>query len=1048
MNQTFPYPGLRPFERDETDIFFGREDHTDQLLEKLGQNRFLAVVGPSGCGKSSIVRTGLLAGLEGGLLASAGIYWHIAEMRPSNHPFARLAEALLDESALGEDYIKHFTDKPEAVASLQATLRRGPLSLDEVWQEAQFDTGTRLLLLVDQFEELFRYYQQGEVEETAAFVALLLAAYQNPNIYVIITMRSDFIGDCAAFYGLPEAVNAGLYLTPRLTRAQLSEAIALPATVFGGTVEEGLLNRLLNDAGNDPDQLPIVQHALMRMRQLAYFTGIEECVLTLAHYEQIGGFKKALSNHADKAYGELTAAQQKIAQVLFRNLSERDSNKRDTRRPSQLGEIARLAEVEWQAVVPVVEVFRKQGRHFLMPPVGQVLVPETVLDISHESLIRQWQRMQGWLNQEAESAKLYQRVEETALRWEKRQAALWRSPELEQATTWRTQAQPTAQWASRYGQHFALAMNFLEESEKAQHKKAKAIQKRRRVTFSSLVGGLTIAIILMIFSLFQMNEAEEQAQIALIEKLGAQSILATQLPSASNGSYEQAVLLAVQAFKEKNSAVSRGNLLRVLQAKKQQKVVLSGHYGYVLSVAFSPDGNILASGSQDNTIRLWDVSLRKPLGEPLIGHSGWVRSIAFSPDGKILASGSRDNTVRLWDVATRTPLGEPLTGHSKPVYSVAFSPDGLTLASGSGDNTIRLWDVSRRKRLGKPLNGHSNRVWNVAFSPDGKLLASGSSDKTIRLWDVLRRKPLSEPLTGHSDEVYSIAFSPDGLTLASGSSDNTVRLWDVQLRKPLGEPLTSHSKSVYSVAFSPDGLTLASGSSDNSVRLWDVNPESWLKQVCYIANRNFSQPEWRKYMGEQRPFEKTCPDSPQDTLGALQHIKQGEELAFDGKIEAAVMKFKQAQKLDARYLTVEPQTKAKHFFALGLVEQGGELAIKGEIEVAIAKYQEAQQMDSNLRIYAGDWNTLCWYASVYEHAAKAILSCEKAVALNPEDGNIRGSRALARALNGNIQGAIEDFQFAIENYDDDRWTQKMQGWLDALLKKKNPFTEEVLKGLR
>ncbi len=354
----------------------------------------------------------------------------------------------------------------------------------------------------------------------------------------------------------------------------------------------------------------------------------------------------------------------------------------------------------------------------------------------------------------------------------------------------------------------------------------------------------------------------------------------------------------------------------------------------------------------------------------------------------------------------------------------------------------------RQKPLGEPLTGHSEPVLSVAFSPDGLTLASGSFDNTVRLWDVLRQKALGEPLTGHSKSVYSVAFSPDGLTLASGSSDNTVRLWDVQLRKPLGEPLTGHSKSVYSVAFSPDGLTLASGSSDNSVRLWDVNPESWLKQVCYIANRNFSQPEWRKYMGEQRPFEKTCPDWPQDTLGALQHIKQGEELAVDGKIEAAVMKFKQAQKLDARYLTVEPQTKAKHFFALGLVEQGGELAIKGEIEVAIAKYQEAQQMDSNLRIYAGDWNNLCWYGSVYGQATKVMVACEKAVALNPEDGNIRGSRALARALNGNIQGAIEDFQFAIENYDDDGWKQKMQGWLDALLKKKNPFTEEVLKGLR
>ncbi|RKZ93376.1 MAG: hypothetical protein DRR19_01350 [Candidatus Parabeggiatoa sp. nov. 1] len=501
MNNELPYPGLRPFERDETDIFFGREDHTDQLLEKLGQNSFLAVVGPSGCGKSSLVRTGLLAGLEGGLLTSAGIHWRIAEMRPGNHPFANLADALLDESALSTDYSAHFADNREAKASLQATLRRGPLGLDEIWQDAQLPTGTRLLLLVDQFEELFRYYQQGEVEETAAFVALLLASYQNPNVYVIITMRSDFIGDCAAFYGLPEAVNQGLYLTPRLNRAQLGDAMALPASVFGFEAEPALISCLLNDAGNDPDQLPIVQHALMRIWTVANenLPEGEECRLTLAHYEQIGGFKNALSNHADKAYNELTPAQQKIAEILFRNLSERDSSRRDTRRPTKLAEIASLAQVDWQAVVPVVEAFRRPGRSFLVPPVGKPLEPDTVLDISHESLIRQWQRMQGWLNQEADLAELYMRIEETAHRWKKGKAALLRSPELEHALAWRTQAQPTAQWAKRYGQYFELAMRFLEASEAQKHEEQRQIETlqqrelqqrerwQRRITFSLVI---------------------------------------------------------------------------------------------------------------------------------------------------------------------------------------------------------------------------------------------------------------------------------------------------------------------------------------------------------------------------------------------------------------------------------------------------------------------------------------------------------------------------------------------------------------------------------
>ncbi|MCW5312888.1 hypothetical protein GTQ43_03195 [Nostoc sp. KVJ3] len=257
-----------------------------------------------------------------------------------------------------------------------------------------------------------------------------------------------------------------------------------------------------------------------------------------------------------------------------------------------------------------------------------------------------------------------------------------------------------------------------------------------------------------------------------------------------------------------------------------------GHSGSVKSVAFSPDGQTLASGSDDQTVKLWDVHNGECLTN-LLGHSNWVRSVAFSPDGQILASGSEDQTVKLWDVHTGKCF-KTFQGNTNRVRSVAFSPDGQTLVSGSEKQTIKLWDVHNGECL-KIFQGHSNWVRSVAFSPDGQILASGSDDQTVKLWDVHNGKCLTT-LLGHTNRVWSVAFSPNGQILASGGDDQTVKLWDVNTRKCL-TTLQGHTNRVMSVAFSPDGHTLASGSENQTVKLWDVNTRKCLKTLQGHTNR-------------------------------------------------------------------------------------------------------------------------------------------------------------------------------------------------------------------
>ena len=315
---------------------------------------------------------------------------------------------MLDSGLLGA----HWTRHAQPTALLSAVLRRGPLGLLEVLEETPLPAKTRLLLLVDQFEEIFRYHRHGDPSEATAFVDLLLASAAAPQVpvYVVLTMRSDFLGACALFAGLPEAMNRGQFLTPRPTREQCRATIIGPADIGEARVEPALINRLLNDMGTDPDQLPLMQHVLMRVWDRASRQAPAPFTLTVAEYQAVGGFAEALSKHADEAYAALEPEQRALAQTLFRGLSEPGTGGEAIRRPVPLKEIAEVAGVDWRQVEAVAEVFRQPGCSFLTPPVGVPLRPETLLDISHESLIRQWGRMQHWYQVECAAAAGYRRL--------------------------------------------------------------------------------------------------------------------------------------------------------------------------------------------------------------------------------------------------------------------------------------------------------------------------------------------------------------------------------------------------------------------------------------------------------------------------------------------------------------------------------------------------------------------------------------------------------------------------------------------------------------
>ncbi len=519
LTHTNPFPGLRPFHIDEEHLFFGRESQVDTMVDKLAQSRFLSVVGTSGSGKSSLVNCGLCPALHRGLMAKAGTSWRIAQFRPGRHPIRNMARALAEEGVL---FRNHNPGGMPLDQIIETTLEMSNLGLIDIYQQARLADDVNLLIVADQFEELFRFSRgSGKQiapaalsEEAIAFVNLLLEAKAHTDypIYVVLSMRSDFLGDCAQFQGLPEAINAGQYLVPRLTRDERRAAIRGPIGVGGATISPVLLTRLVNDVGDNPDQLSILQHALNRT--WSHWLHERESVgtLDLVDYEAIGTMAEALDRHAEKAYKELNSEKQRtICEKLFKALTDKATDARGIRRPTPFDTLCTLTDASAEELTDVLNVFRKPSRSFIMPPYGEPLRSDSMIDISHESLMRGWLRLKQWADEEAHSAQMYRRLADSAKLYAANQASLYRDPNLGLALDWHDKTQPSETWAERYSPGFSLAMKFLLASKQEQY-------RSKKIRFTLTIWPMLLLLALAFYWIEDQQEIYETArQEALLE---------------------------------------------------------------------------------------------------------------------------------------------------------------------------------------------------------------------------------------------------------------------------------------------------------------------------------------------------------------------------------------------------------------------------------------------------------------------------------------------------------------------------------------------------
>lgn len=816
-----PYRGLESFDEEHSELFFGRQALSEKLGEFVSNQPLTVVLGASGTGKSSLVKAGLIPYLR------SQQHWRILSiMRPGEFPLKALENTLSRENLLG-----CLADKSQLYPQL------------------------KFLLVIDQIEEVITLCR-NEQERQIFFNVLAQAVDQYAdNFRLVVTLRSDFEPQLRNF-ALEPYWQTSRFIVSAMTREELRSCIEEPASKRVMYFEpHSLVDELIDEVAQMPGALPLLSFTLSEL-YLKYLKAIRggkrhNRAITQVDYQELGGVIQSLTQRADCEYDQFVkqdpAYAPTIRHVMLRMVAV------------GAGELARRRVPLSEMVYPepenrrVQEVIRGFSAARLLVQ-GQDTEGQPYVEPAHDALVRGWQKLLAWKQDEAENLILQRQLTPAATEWKRVQSrerlSGWQH-QLEPVLNWldsscyvvensfdkinaglarlwrRTQNHEQQQRQEKQVQFLWNANPYLDvlneqlksnenwfnqlEAEFVQHsvvQKRKNMAWRWRIAIAVMLGlsGLTF------YALLNLRDA----QIAQIRTFRENAELDLRTPQLDGmiASLQAGTLLnqpLVQLFQPAQLKTQvQGTLQKAVYTVKERNR-MAGHQGTVRST-FSPDGQLLASAGEDGIVRLWNLQGQ----EQAVWKTNSVRYVDFSPNGQLLVTGGEDGIGRLWNL--RGQLLAELKGHQSRVRSIRFSPNGQLIASGGDDDTIRIWNLQGQQLRGWKAN--QNSVNSVSFSPNQQMLATGGKNSTISLWN-LQGKLLKKPFTGHQQPVSSVSFSPDGQLIVSGGQDKTVRLWNLQ-GQALGKPFTGHQGRIWSAMWSPDSKQVASAAGDGTVRLWNL----------------------------------------------------------------------------------------------------------------------------------------------------------------------------------------------------------------------------------